>query len=118
MMCDSQRMEKYTLDRASDRRPLSLMVKGRVHSRAVYVDLIDISEGGCKVRGSRGFANVGDTLTMKVGNINTPLGRIAWIDDKLAGIAFEGTLHPAVLDHLCAEGGEVTSPEKQRLHRL
>jgi hypothetical protein len=24
-----------------------------------------------------------------------------WVEDEFAGIAFEGRLHPAVLDHIC-----------------
>ena len=46
----------HSLPRSSQRRPLSLMVKSRVQSRVVYVDMIDISEGGCKIRATRGFA--------------------------------------------------------------
>lgn len=95
----------YEIPRASERRSLSLMVKSRVQSRVVYVDLIDISEGGCKIRGSNGFANIGDRVVMKLANINAPLGVIAWIDGKVAGVAFEGEMHPAVLDHLCTING-------------
>ena len=87
--------------RSSQRRPLSLLVKSRVQSRVVFVDLIDISEGGCKIRGSRGFAQVGDRVTMKLGDINAPLGIIAWVEDQIAGVAFEGEMHAAVLDYLC-----------------
>ena len=76
------------------------MVKSRVRSRVVFVDLIDISEGGCKIRGKPGFGAIGDRVTMKVAGINAPLGTIAWIDGPLAGVAFEGSIHPAVLDHL------------------
>jgi hypothetical protein len=94
------------------------MVKGRVGSRAIYVDLIDISTGGCKIRASRGFANVGDRLTMKVAGINAPLGRIVWVEDRFAGVAFEGQIHEAVLDHLCNTVAGNWAPEKQRIHRL
>ncbi|MEM8725582.1 MAG: PilZ domain-containing protein [Pseudomonadota bacterium] len=90
-----------SIPRASDRRPLSLMVKSRVKSRLVFVDLVDISEGGCKIRASQGFANVGDRVVLKVGEVNAPLGTIAWIEGKLAGVAFEGQMHSAVVDHLC-----------------
>lgn len=95
----------YNIPRASERRSLSLMVKSRVESRVVYVDLIDISEGGCKIRGSSGFARIGDRVVMKLGNINAPLGVIAWVEDKVAGVAFDGEMHPAVLDHLCTAHG-------------
>lgn len=111
-------MSMYSVPRSKERRPLSLMVRGRVQSRAIYADLIDISEGGCKLRGSHGFARIGDRVTLKVGNINAPLGRVVWIDDRMAGIAFEGEMHSAVLDHLCAINGADIRPEKQRFHRL
>lgn len=93
---------------------MSLMVKSRVESRVVYVDLIDISEGGCKIRGSSGFAKVGDRVVMKLANINAPLGVIAWVDGKVAGVAFDGEMHPAILDHLCASNGlPAPAPEAQ-----
>lgn len=107
-----------SVQRSAERRPLSLMIKGRVESRAIYADLVDISEGGCKLRGSRGFARIGDRITMKVGGVNAPLGKVVWVDDKMVGIAFEGQMHPAVLDHLCANAGADIRPEKQRFHRL
>lgn len=94
-------MNMHSISRAAERRSLSLMVKGRVKSRPVYVDLIDISEGGCKIRGSAGFANVGDRVTMRVDGVNAPLGTVAWVEGKIAGISFEGKMHAAVVDHLC-----------------
>lgn len=93
-------MNMHSIPRAAERRSLSLMIKGRVKSRPVYCDLIDISEGGCKLRGSAGFASVGDRVTMQVEGVNAPLGRVAWVDGKFAGIAFEGQMHAAVIDHL------------------
>ena len=89
--------------RANERRTLRLMVKSRVKSRQVYVDLIDISEGGCKIRAKAGFGEVGDRVTMKVNEINAPLGTIAWVEGPVAGIAFEGAMHPAVIDYLCEQ---------------
>ncbi len=94
------------------------MVKSRVKSRVVYVDMIDISETGCKIKASRGFAQVGDRVTMKLGNVHAPLGKIAWISDRYAGVSFEGAIHPAVLDHLCETSLIDLSLEKQRLHRV
>lgn len=96
-------MNMHTISRSSQRRPVSLLIKSRVQSRVVFVDMIDISEGGCKIRGTRGFAQVGDRVTMKVNGVNAPLGMVAWVEDRIAGVAFEGEMHPAVLDHLCAE---------------
>ena len=94
-------MNLHSIPRASERRPMSLTVKSRVRSRVVFVDLIDISEGGCKIRARAGFAEIGDRVMMKVGGINAPLGCIAWVEGSLAGVAFEGAMHPAVIDYLC-----------------
>ena len=108
----------HSISRSANRRPLSLMVKSRVQSRVVYVDLIDISEGGCKIRGSQGFAQVGDRVTMKVGGVHAPLGMIAWIDGKVAGVSFEGEMHSAVLDHLCSTAGTKIVPEPKRFRAV
>lgn len=105
-------MTMHMIPRATERRSLSLMIKGRVKSRAVYCDLIDISEGGCKVRGSQGFTAVGDRVTMKVGSVNAPLGTVVWVDGKIAGIAFEGEMHAAVIDHLVRQQGAQLEQEK------
>ncbi len=110
-------MNMHTISRSSERRPISLLVKSRVQSRVAFVDLIDISEGGCKIRGSRRFAQVGDRVTMKVNGVNAPLGTIAWVEGNMAGVAFEGEMHAAVLDHLCENKSAVVSQEERKVHR-
>ena len=109
-------MNLDSIPRASERRPMSLTVKSRVRSRVVFVDLLDISEGGCKIKAKAGFAEVGDRVTMKVNGINAPLGSIAWIEGQFAGVAFEGSMHPAVVDFLC-EGGTMR-PDGLGLRRI
>lgn len=104
--------------RTSNRRPLHLMIKGRVQSRAIYADLIDISEGGCKLRASSGFASVGDRVTMRMNGINAPLGKVVWIEGKVAGVSFESRMHVAVLDHLCASVDVANSHERKTMHRM
>jgi len=105
-------MNMHSISRSSERRPLSLLIKSRVQSRVVFVDMIDISEGGCKIRGTRGFAQVGDRVTMKVNGVNAPLGVVAWVEDRVAGVAFEGEMHSAVLDHLCADQSVAPSTKR------
>lgn len=96
---------------------MSLLIKSRVQSRVVFVDMIDISEGGCKIRGSHGFAQVGDRVTMKVNGVHAPLGMVAWVEGRIAGVAFEGEMHAAVLDHLCAGQSAVVSAQRDKGHR-
>lgn len=105
-LCDHPRMNLYSIPRNSERRQLSLLVKSRVRSREVYVDLLDISESGCKIRGKPGFAQLGDRVMMRMNGINAPLGTIVWIEGAFAGVAFEGEMHPAVVDYLCEQAGK------------
>jgi hypothetical protein len=109
-------MNLDSIPRSSDRRPMSLTVRSRVRSRVVYVQLLDLSEGGCKIRAKAGFAEIGDRVTMKVNGVNAPLGVIAWVEGALAGVAFEGAMHPAVIDYLCEH--EDTREAASRLRRI
>ncbi len=93
---------------------MSLTVKSRVRSRVVFVDLVDLSEGGCKIRAKAGFAEIGDRVMMKVNGINAPLGWIAWVEGAFAGVAFEGAMHPAVIDYLCEHDHTGTATAKLR----
>lgn len=100
-MCDNMTMTAQPETRSGTRRPLRLMVKSRVESRVVHVDMLDISGGGCRIKGTQGFAEVGDRVTMKVGGMHAPVGYIAWVKGREAGVCFDGEMHEAVLDHLC-----------------
>lgn len=96
-------MKHFEVPRSAERKPLNIVIDGRVRTRKVYVDLYDVSEGGCKIRGRRGFTKVGETVTLRIDGFKTPLGTIAWVEGEYAGVAFDGNLHPAVIDHLCAK---------------
>ncbi|UAB79747.1 PilZ domain-containing protein [Erythrobacter sp. SCSIO 43205] len=111
-------MANNTNPRSSQRRALHLMIKGRVQSRSIYATLIDISEGGCKLSATSGFASVGDRVTIRVNGINTPLGKVAWVDGKIAGVSFESPMHIAIIDHLCANIDNASDEQRQRMHRV
>lgn len=86
--------------RQFERKLLEILVEGRLRSRAIFVELIDVSEGGCKLKGKYGFAQLGETVTLKVNGIRAPLGTVVWIEGNHAGVEFEGQMHQAVIDHL------------------
>lgn len=77
-----------------------------MRSRTVYVEVVDVSEGGCKIKGRHGFAEPGENVSLNIGGVRTPLGKIVWVEAEHAGISFEGQMHPAIVDHL----------HKERLH--
>ena len=93
-------MEGTESIRTSVRKPLDLLVQGRMRSRSVYVEVIDVSEGGCKIKGRHGFAEAGETVVLKIDGVRTPLGKIVWVEDEYAGLKFEGKMHPAIVDFL------------------
>lgn len=74
-----------------------------MRSRPLYVEVVDVSEGGCKVKGRPGFAEVGEKVMLRIDGVHTPVGQFVWVDGNYAGIAFEGRMHPAVIDHLYHE---------------
>ncbi|NBS22709.1 MAG: PilZ domain-containing protein [Altererythrobacter sp.] len=93
-------MEGTESIRTSVRKPLDLLVQGRMRSRSVYVEVIDVSEGGCKIKGRHGFAEAGEAVVLKIDGVRTLLGKIVWVEDEYAGLKFEGKMHPAIVDFL------------------
>ncbi len=107
-------MDNSSHGRKSSRRPLDILVDGRMRSRPICVELLDVSEGGCKIKGRHGFAEVGEHLSLKINDVRTPLGKIVWVDGQLAGIAFEGKMHEAIVDHLSRQTLEKKLGSQQR----
>ncbi|WP_394728323.1 PilZ domain-containing protein [Altererythrobacter sp. GH1-8] len=106
-------MDNSTHGRQTERRPLDILVDGRMRSRPICVELIDVSEGGCKIKGRHGFAEVGEHLSLKINGVRSPLGKVVWVDGQFAGVAFEGRMHEAIVDHLSRE----TQAKKQGQQR-
>lgn len=107
-------MDNSTHGRSSLRKPLDILVDGRMRSRPICVELLDVSEGGCKIKGRHGFAEVGEQLSLKINDVRSPLGKVVWIEGKYAGVAFEGQMHEAIVDHLSRETLEKKLQSKQR----
>lgn len=105
-------MQQTESSRSSDRKRLDLLVKGRSRSCPLFVEVIDVSEGGCKVKGGHGFARVGESILLRIDGVHTPVGKFVWVDGRYAGIAFEGKMHPAVVDFLHNENARKKEQKK------
>lgn len=85
--------------KSSDRLQVKIRFK---QGSNVELDVLDISGGGCMVSKSRWSAECGDRVLVMLPGLAFQPASIVWIEDDLAGIAFEQILHEAVLTHLQA----------------
>ena len=93
-------MGRTEIDRRAPRRAVTEHIQCRIDGRTVMVTVHDLSEGGCQLEGLAGWAHEGSRVVLKIGGFQCPPGRIAWLMDRSAGVAFEGSLHPAILDRI------------------
>ena len=68
----------------------------------VELDVLDISAGGCMVDRRSWSVQAGERVLVKLPGLAYQPGEVVWVEDNLAGIAFEQVLHDAVLVHLKA----------------
>lgn len=61
--------------------------------------LWDVSLGGCKVELVEA-ATPNDRVIARLRGLEPFGARIAWTDDRSAGLSFDRPMHPAVMDHL------------------
>lgn len=100
--CGSRGMDQMTASSGTNSTD-RLQVRCRFKAGAnVDLDVLDISPGGCMVNKARWSAETGDRVLIKLPGLSFQPATIAWIEDDLAGIAFEQILHEAVLLHLQA----------------
>ena len=92
--------------RDSERQDLDLRIQCRVAGRPVFVSVRDVSESGCRLEGLPGWGEVGNRVVLKIGTFTAPPGIIRWVENRVAGVAFEGRLHPSVVDVVTAHHGK------------
>ena len=66
----------------------------------------NLSEHGCQFADLVGRIDVGDDITIRIGEIGPIPARVKWIEKRMAGVEFDHPLHPSVLDHVIAQGGK------------
>lgn len=65
----------------------------------------NLSEEGCQFADLVGRIDVGDDITIRIGEIGPIPARVKWIERRTAGVEFDHPLHPSVLEHVIAHGG-------------
>ena len=79
-----------------------LRVRCRAQSGAIAeMPLLDLSAGGFMVPFRGWAAAPGERVLATIDGFSALPGVLVWVEDGLAGIAFEEALHEAVFDQIC-----------------
>jgi hypothetical protein len=108
-------LTKQAKPRGHRRRPLAVAASLRTGSgHAREAELSDLSEAGCKLRLDAAPLDPEQRVVIRPGQIEGLSGVVRWSDGASAGIAFDGQLHPAIVDHLAGEGEVLGCPPAPR----
>lgn len=66
----------------------------------------DLSEYGCQFADLVGRVQVGDEITIRIGQVGPIAAQVKWIERRQVGVQFDQPLYPSVLDHIIAQGGQ------------
>jgi hypothetical protein len=67
------------------------------------VSITDLSCGGCGIE-TELLLNPDDRVWLKLPGFEAWPCKVVWAEDGRAGLAFDHSLHPAVVDHVVASG--------------
>ena len=68
-------------------------------------ELSELSEAGCRVRVESGARlDPEQRVVVRPETLDAISGVVRWSDGADAGIAFDGRLHPAIVDHVAGQG--------------
>lgn len=87
--------------RGGSRKTLLLNARCRVSlGNSAEVWLLDLSTSGCRLFGRAGLLRLGQAVMIRPEGLEAHAGTVMWVSGEQAGVHFEQTLHPAVVDHL------------------
>ncbi len=69
------------------------------------VAIKDLSEYGCQFSDLVGRIDVGDEITIRIGDIGPLEAQVKWVAKREIGVEFDQPLYPSVLEHIIAAGG-------------
>jgi hypothetical protein len=84
------------------------------NGRAREAELTDLSEAGCQLRIASGSVSPDQRVLVRPGALEGVTGIVRWSEGEAAGVAFDGEVHPAVVDHMAGEGEVLGCPPARR----
>lgn len=83
------------------RKGLNMAVAFRTSMDRTTVAVLNISERGCQLANAYGHLQVGSRVMLRPEGFESFVGIVRWCAHGKAGVEFESSLHPAIVDHLC-----------------
>lgn len=66
----------------------------------VEVDILDLSEIGCRIASPGQRFEVGEPLTLKIDQLGPFEGEVKWVENRQAGLEFKLDMYGPVWEHL------------------
>jgi hypothetical protein len=66
------------------------------------VDILDISESGCRFYDRFGRMIPGTQISLRIGSIGPVVATVRWCEAQVVGVQFENPLYGPVFDHIRA----------------
>lgn len=90
-------------ERGKSRHGISVAGRYRTGSGvAKDIDVLDISESGCRFYDRFGRLPAGSEISMRIGSIGPVVATVRWCKDHIVGVQFENPLYGPVFEHIRA----------------
>ena len=87
-------------DRYATRLPVELPARYRTRRLVAPGQVADLSEQGCRIRGFPPGGRIGDRIRICLEGLEPLWGEVKWMRNGDAGVQFDRSLHPAVVQHI------------------
>ncbi|WP_324260796.1 PilZ domain-containing protein [Altererythrobacter sp. H2] len=88
-------------DRGKPRHPISVPGRYRTGSGvAKDVDILDLSETGCRFFDRFGRMIAGTEISLRIGAIGPVIATVRWCRQQVVGVEFEKPLYGPVFEHI------------------
>ena len=88
-------------ERAKERHAISVQGRYRTGSGvAKDVDVLDLSETGCRFFDRFGRMVPGTEISLRIGPIGPVIAQVRWCRQQVVGVEFETPLYGPVFDHI------------------
>jgi len=107
----------HIIARRAPRITVTVTAKCRVCRQTYALNMIDLSEFGCKLVTGVFDIRPGDRICLRPHNLEGVWGDVIWARYRSAGVRFDRPIHPAVVEHLAREYADtagVESSDEQR----